>query len=44
LHEFFARDVPPGVLEPQTGGSIAVLAAKDKKTGPKIARPLSASG
>jgi hypothetical protein len=32
---FFARDMPPGVLEPQAGGCIAVPNAKDKKTWPK---------
>jgi len=32
---FFARGMPPGVLEPQAGGCIAVPGAKDKKTGPK---------
>jgi hypothetical protein len=35
---FFARGMPPGVLEPQAGGSIAVPGSKDKKTGPEIAR------
>jgi len=30
---FFARDMPPGVLEPQTGGCIAVPDAKHKKPG-----------
>jgi hypothetical protein len=35
---FFARGMPPGVLEPQAGGCIAVPGAKDKKTGPESAQ------
>src|SRR5947207_8685822 len=30
--------MPPGVLEPQAGGCIAVPGAKDKKTGPQSAQ------
>jgi hypothetical protein len=30
---FFACGMPPGVLEPQAGGSIAVPRSKDKKMG-----------
>jgi hypothetical protein len=35
LLEFFACDMPPGVLEPQDGRCIAVPAVKDKKSRPK---------
>jgi hypothetical protein len=30
---FFARGMPPGVLEPQAGGSIAVAGPEDKESG-----------
>jgi hypothetical protein len=36
---FFARGMPPGVLEPQAGGSIAVPEGKDKETGWNQATP-----
>jgi hypothetical protein len=41
---FFARGMPPGVLEPQAGGCIAVPGGKDKKTGPKTARTGNRTG